>query len=566
MKRLFLVLLMSLSLGLLMGCEESSIDFDQAYEAFDIIYQENDDESHVTHHVTLLTRVEDIRITWETSEPGVIDQFGNVVRLDDDVLVTLTATLTKNEEIKTKSFDVTVKGLFEFFDVVIHLGDEKTELRLKSGDTFTLPEVEEVEGYAFVGWFKDANKNEPYEHGPVTEDLTLYTKYEVITISSYTVNYYFENIEDDAYTLDEAFSFTVQGNVGQRVFTAIELFGFTLQENLSDLTGYVTATPQTFNVYFDRDTFLIRMESDGVMLYEAYQKFQSTMIEITPEPKEGYRFLGWSTSTQGTVYFDFDNEVESNIHLYARWEEIIDDPYTYEGYYDGIDGMQGETLKQALRNLITANYLSIGYSSTSYILEDADEALNKRGYLYLIYNGDTSVVNVWNSGNSWNKEHVWPQSKLGSASASDIHNLRASNPSINSSRGNLAFAQGSGTYKSVSGGWYPGDDHKGDVARIVLYMNTRWGIAIDSGIGSLEMFKTWHAEDPVSDFERQRNQIIFENQRNRNPYIDHPELVGKVYGPIQTSQGTYDFIHVHVEMKPNQYVDSYMMIEKRYVM
>ena len=64
-------------------------------------------------------------------------------------------------------------------------------------------------------------------------------------------------------------------------------------------------------------------------------------------------------------------------------------------------------------------------------------------------------------------------------------------------------------------------------------MNTRWGLAINGQIGDLQMFIQWHYEDPVDDFERHRNEVIYQNQENRNPYVDHPELVYEVYGAYQ---------------------------------
>ncbi len=203
-------------------------------------------------------------------------------------------------------------------------------------------------------------------------------------------------------------------------------------------------------------------------------------------------------------------------------------------YYQSASGKTGEVLKQALSSIIS-NAGSIGYSSTSYVLEDADESLTNPGMLYLVYDSRLTK-NVWDGASTWNKEHIWPQSKLGTASVSDLHNLRASTVSVNSSRGNLAFVDGSGGYGKVGSGWYPGDTHKGDVARIVLYMNLRWGLTISTSvIGDLDMFLAWHEADPVDDFERSRNQIIFEsNQGNRNPFIDYPEFVGMIYGQ-QTS-------------------------------
>jgi hypothetical protein len=107
---------------------------------------------------------------------------------------------------------------------------------------------------------------------------------------------------------------------------------------------------------------------------------------------------------------------------------------------------------------------------------------------------------------------------------------------VNSTRGNLPFAQGSGTNKTVTGGYYPGDADKGDIARILLYMNVRWNLIINtSSVGDLNMLLRWHMEDPVDDFERNRNNILYGYQENRNPFIDHPELVERIWGTIPTS-------------------------------
>jgi endonuclease I len=204
----------------------------------------------------------------------------------------------------------------------------------------------------------------------------------------------------------------------------------------------------------------------------------------------------------------------------------------YTGYYASINGLSGTALKTELTRIISTGMLSLGYSSTSYILDETDADPARPGNILLVYNR-ASVSGVWDGASTWNKEHVWPQSKLGSASDSDLNNLRPSNPSINSDRGNLAFVAGTGTFGARSGGWFPGEDDKGDIARIVFYMNTRWGLAIDANIGNLATFIEWHTTDPVDAFEINRNNQIYLNQNNRNPYIDHPELVGIVYGVYQ---------------------------------
>jgi len=128
-------------------------------------------------------------------------------------------------------------------------------------------------------------------------------------------------------------------------------------------------------------------------------------------------------------------------------------------------------------------------------------------------------------GETFNTEHIYPQSLLESDEAkNDLHLLRVADIDINSLRSNYPFTTGSGEAKLVDGDkWYPGDEWKGDVARIVMYVHIKYGEPF-SDVGNLDMFLQWNAEDPVSDFERQRQQVIEGVQGNRNPFIDNPYL------------------------------------------
>jgi hypothetical protein len=44
------------------------------------------------------------------------------------------------------------------------------------------------------------------------------------------------------------------------------------------------------------------------------------------------------------------------------------------------------------------------------------------------------------------------------------------------------------------------------------------------------MLMQWHNNDPVSQKEILRNQAIYQIQGNRNPFIDHPEFVERIWG------------------------------------
>ena len=50
-------------------------------------------------------------------------------------------------------------------------------------------------------------------------------------------------------------------------------------------------------------------------------------------------------------------------------------------------------------------------------------------------------------------------------------------------------------------------------------------------LGRLTVLLQWHRADPPDAFEKRRNDVIFERwQHNRNPFIDHPEWVGSIWG------------------------------------
>lgn len=168
-------------------------------------------------------------------------------------------------------------------------------------------------------------------------------------------------------------------------------------------------------------------------------------------------------------------------------------------------------------------------------------------------NSDRTRSKYDNGGRTgdWNREHVYPKSLgnpyLGtSGPGADLHHLRASDKDQNIRRGSRKFANGSGnsSYITSSGYWYPGDEHKGDVARIIMYMYLRYGnrcLPRNVGTGStvsndrnmLQLFLRWNADDPVSAFEIQRNNVIERYQGNRNPFIDNPAFATQIWGGPQ---------------------------------
>lgn len=180
------------------------------------------------------------------------------------------------------------------------------------------------------------------------------------------------------------------------------------------------------------------------------------------------------------------------------------------------------------------------YTQRHNYLYDADEDLSNTSNVILVYSGESRDEREWTSGSNphnpqtFNTEHIYPRSLLAEGESgdafSDLHHLRSCDAVVNGQRVNYPFIDDSGTYKLVGGNsWYPGDEWKGDVARMIMYLNVRYGETFNK-VGTLELFLKWNAEDPVSAFEEQRNQVIYGAQGNRNPFIDNPYLATIIWG------------------------------------
>ena len=232
-----------------------------------------------------------------------------------------------------------------------------------------------------------------------------------------------------------------------------------------------------------------------------------------------------------------------------------------EAYYNDVDlTAEGIALKENLATkTINAHTNLLVYTPGVWeALKVTDLNPENSAEVLLIYgysaSGTTarSLNKNYNGGGQgdWNREHTYPKSlgnpNLGSSGpGADSHHLRPSDVGYNSQRGNLKFTDGSGNSGNVSGGWYPGDEWKGDIARMMMYMYIRYGDRCKPnvvGVGSssttpddmIDLFLKWNVEDPVSDFERQRNTFHDSQQTyaqgNRNPFIDNAYLATRIWG------------------------------------
>ncbi|WP_445946918.1 endonuclease [Shewanella sp.] len=233
--------------------------------------------------------------------------------------------------------------------------------------------------------------------------------------------------------------------------------------------------------------------------------------------------------------------------------------YAFDTYYANANGKTGAALKASL-NLIIRDHTRFSYDQVWDGLNYADEDPANTSNVILLYTGrsepKTNRAGMSNSLDAWNREHVWAKShgfpNSGQHAYTDLHHLRPADVTVNSTRGNKDFAMGGDVLaeapnnKSDSDSFEPANMVKGDVARMVFYMDVRYEGGDNSGtpnlvvakgitgtgealLGDLCTLLSWHIQDPVSDWERRRNNRIYEWQKNRNPFIDNPMWAEALY-------------------------------------
>ncbi len=467
----------------------------EVMNALEIGYMQDDSVGHVTQNITLPTISElerSAKISWESDKPSVLSNTGIVSRQIEDTNVTLIVSVTLGSNSSQKLFDLKVIG--------------------------------------------------------------------TILLVNYSVEIYLENLDDEAYTLDSTEYYAEE--VGSIVHIDTIKTGFILNNEFSTVADIILSeTDIVFKAYYDRIDYTVDFYDGGNFLSSYTLKYQNIVTSISEPTKDEYAFLGWSTSPISETYYSFDQPISENITLYAQWE--YSSIYTYEGYYEGADGLTETSLEAFLRTRVTTGFVGISYGDARYILDKTDQDPNNSNNVIVVYLGE-SVPGAWycptTNDCNWNREHVWPQSLLGVSVSnsyigvgSDLHNLKPADSGENSSRSNDYFDE-----TGVSGSYEPRDEVKGDIARILFYMTIMYDYldlvnSTNPSLYQMSMLNTllkWHLQDPVDSFEQHRNDVIYSYQNNRNPFIDHPEFVKKLWVPIKVSYNSSIFL----DLQTNSYL------------
>ena len=238
-------------------------------------------------------------------------------------------------------------------------------------------------------------------------------------------------------------------------------------------------------------------------------------------------------------------------------------------YYTSCEGKSGKALLSQLEDVV-GDHTTVSYNGLWDLFETSD--VRPDGTVWdmystaVFYPGKKQCGNYKKIGDCYNREHSFPKSWFNDAKPmySDAYHLYPTDGYVNGQRSNLPFGEcangqyaesngsnralgkkGKSTFSGYSGTVFePDDEYKGDFARSYFYMaaayNSRianWDSDMLAGNSypafsswAVNLLLKWHRLDPVSQKEIDRNEVVYGRQKNRNPFIDHPELAEHIWG------------------------------------
>jgi hypothetical protein len=347
--------------------------------------------------------------------------------------------------------------------------------------------------------------------------------------------------------------------------------------SISFTTDTSVTSDLNFNINLDNGTFSAADYSGTTSLsIPSGQKTVSTTITLIDDiDNEGDERLRIRFLDLVEPIIAYNNLVEirviDNDFIIAPWGTPLNPTFGLVSstqpneYYNSLDGLTDLNLRQAIQDVIADSQIARihSYSDIIDILKAADQNPENSNEVWLVYTEEGRPKLDFQTSSSstgkWNREHTFPRSRGGFNSIeeddiadgidvfwttkadslrhgnSDAHALRAADASENSSRSNKHY----GEYVGPSG---TQGSFRGDVARSVLFLALRYnGLSVVNGtpvlqnpttgeLGDLATLLDWHRNDPPDDFEMNRNNVIYEWQKNRNPLIDQPLLVEYIWG------------------------------------
>lgn len=375
---------------------------------------------------------------------------------------------------------------------------------------------------------------------------------------------------DTRYASFPTWTFTFNGpaaepaaNPTNLVFSNVRSFDYTL--------SFTAASPVPTGYLVVRSTGAVLSTNplDGV----TYTAGASLGNGIVVTLGTGLSFTDRSVIASTTYYYKIFSYVGTgsgiNYRQLSPLEGSVTSAATMVGsYYSAVSNTSPDFITQ-LKNRVRSPYTKVSYDlyDETMVMNFAfNYAPNGQKTVTCAYSGEVYAYTppfAWYTVSPFSREHTWCVSWMPSGGGTsldeyaDQHHLypvnqnSANNVRSNHPLGNVttiisSYLQGKYGYDAAGNRVYePRAIQKGDAARALLYMSLRYdGVngfnwtfnqlnnSILPGLSEapqdLATLLSWHTQDPPDSYEIARNDYIWSQQQNRNPFIDNPSWVNNI--------------------------------------
>lgn len=201
-------------------------------------------------------------------------------------------------------------------------GTEIDQLEVEKGTVPTKPADPEKEGYAFDGWYLEADfKTEYLFEEPLNKSIIVYAKWADLFTVSFVTNCE-SSLKDVKVKAGEKLEKPVLENEG---LTLMGWYTDAEFENKFDLNNPVESDLTLYAKWVDTaEVFNVTFHAEYGIEVEPQQVVYSNTVSIPKETESiAHRVIGWYTDPELTKPYDFSEEVYADLDLYAEVEQYV---------------------------------------------------------------------------------------------------------------------------------------------------------------------------------------------------------------------------------------------------
>lgn len=250
--------------------------------------------------------------SWNTKQDGTGNNYSNGA--------TIKSLATNNNDVITLYAQWIEEGYTITYILNGGINNPENRTNYQTGDSIQLKNPTK-KGATFIGWYTDKDFTNKIENitSNMTENLTLYAKW---VENEYTITYDSKGgstVEQTTKTYNEIIEEPISPTKEGYIF-----IGWFTDEELNNKYTFYRMPDENLTLYagWRKNTCIITFNSNGGNELLPIEIVKGTKLVKPNDPvKEGYDFVGWYLDENLNSQYIFDNKVENDMTLYAKYNK-----------------------------------------------------------------------------------------------------------------------------------------------------------------------------------------------------------------------------------------------------